>query len=170
MLPDLTCPVGDKLSHLNHPVTSLRAIYVEAMLIWYYSQLILFIMEVITKSNGNLKVITGGYAYNDKSVYASGDLRLRCSQKNFDALLSTSIVSMWTEPSNQWILRRRLTQPKIPFVLFVSVEYLPDTPQLCGMSTMQQLKDETGQTTSVNHSMLRSSTWLVVPTHLCGQC
>ena len=34
-------------------------------------------MEVITKSSGNLKVITGGYAYNDKSVYTSGDLRLR---------------------------------------------------------------------------------------------
>ena len=31
-------------------------------------------MEVITKSNGNLKVITGGYAHNDKSVYASGSL------------------------------------------------------------------------------------------------
>ena len=47
-------------------------------------------MEVITKSNGNLKVITGGYAYNDKSVYASGDLRLRCSQKGkFKGCLGT---------------------------------------------------------------------------------
>ena len=47
-------------------------------------------MEVITKSNGNLKVIAGGYAYNDKSVYASGDLRLRCSQKGkFKGCLGT---------------------------------------------------------------------------------
>ena len=47
-------------------------------------------MEVITKSNGNLKVITGGYAYNDKSVYASGNLRLRCSQKGkFKGCLGT---------------------------------------------------------------------------------
>ena len=37
-------------------------------------------MEVITNTNGNKKVITGGYAYNGMKVYASGNLRFRCSQ------------------------------------------------------------------------------------------